>query len=173
MYPERRPYIATLQLKLQREGVQVQCGAEVSKLTRDELGRVVGVNCSIGGKDIQIAALHGVILAGGDYANNSNLIARYKGNQFQEIEGINPFATGEGHLLAEQVGARLLNMEVTYGPELRFVPSSKKTVSTMATGERPHGAIDGCSSSKNTCLADAKDDQATVGYLATSGGLVV
>jgi succinate dehydrogenase/fumarate reductase flavoprotein subunit len=124
--PGAKAYIATLQMELQRKGVHIRCEAEVSELTRDETGGVVGVHCSIGGKDIQIAALRGVILAGGDYANNSDLIARYKGDQFQEIEGINSFAMGEGHLLAEQVGAKLLNMDVTYGPELRFVPSSKK-----------------------------------------------
>jgi fumarate reductase flavoprotein subunit len=67
-----------------------------------------------------------VVLAAGDYANNAKIIAQYKGNQFQNIDGINPFATGDGHELARQAGAVLVNMDITYGPELRFVPSAKK-----------------------------------------------
>jgi len=124
--PGAKAYIATLQIDLQRRGVHLQCGAEVGELTRDQSGRIDGVRCTIGSEQTRIAGRRGVILAGGDYANNPDLIARHKGEQFRDIEGINPFATGEGHLLAERVGAKMVNMDVTYGPELRFVPSSKK-----------------------------------------------
>ncbi|MDF1744023.1 MAG: FAD-binding protein, partial [Gimesia sp.] len=69
-----------------------------------------------------ISAKRGVVLAAGDYANAPEIISRFKGHQFKAIEGVNPKACGDGHLLAEQVGAMLLNMDITYGPELRFVP---------------------------------------------------
>ena len=123
--PGAKAYIAALQLALQRAGGELLCGAEVRSLARNGM-RVAGVVVDWRGKKQPITAKLGVILAGGDYANNPDLIARYKGERFRAIEGINPFATGEGHLLAEQAGARLLNMDVTYGPELRFVPSSKR-----------------------------------------------
>ena len=67
------------------------------------------------------------MLAAGDYANSPALIARFKGDQFADIEGIYERATGDGHLLAERSGAKLVNMDVTYGPELRFVPPPGKT----------------------------------------------
>jgi fumarate reductase flavoprotein subunit len=38
------------------------------------------------------------------------------------VEGINPNSTGDGHLLARGVGAGLGNMDLVYGPEIRFVP---------------------------------------------------
>ena len=41
------------------------------------------------------------------------MIARYKGDRYRDIEGINPFSTGEGPVLAEAVEANLVNMDVT------------------------------------------------------------
>jgi fumarate reductase flavoprotein subunit len=49
------------------------------------------------------------------------MIARFRGEQFSVVEGINPHAAGDGHRLAEQAGAKMINMEITYGPELRFI----------------------------------------------------
>jgi fumarate reductase flavoprotein subunit len=64
-----------------------------------------------------------VVLAAGDYTNAPDLIQRFKGEGYAAVEGINPHALGDGHRLAEQAGAKLINMDVTYGPELRFVPA--------------------------------------------------
>ncbi len=119
--PNAKAYIAVLHARLLRLGGDVRCEAEVEEIVvRD--GRACGVVAKIGGQTHHFEARRGVVLATGDYANNPALISRYKGEQFQTIEGINPYATGEGHLLAEQLGAKLVNMDVTYGPELRFVP---------------------------------------------------
>jgi fumarate reductase flavoprotein subunit len=60
-------------------------------------------------------------LAAGDYASAPDLIRRFKGEGFDAVEGINPFACGDGQRLVEAAGGKLLNMDVTYGPELRFV----------------------------------------------------
>jgi fumarate reductase flavoprotein subunit len=76
---------------------------------------------NVQGQRQEFRARTGVVLAAGDYANASDLIARYRGPEFGPIEGINPHALGDGHRLAEQAGAQMLNMEITYGPELRFV----------------------------------------------------
>jgi fumarate reductase flavoprotein subunit len=82
-------------------------------------------------------ARHGVVLAAGDYANSGKLIARFKGEQFAEIEGINPRSEGDGHILAESVGAKLVNMDVTYGPEIRFVPPKAKTFQQLLPTHGP------------------------------------
>ena len=93
-----------------------------------EDGRVNGVRwLGEDGETHQVEASLGVVLAAGDYANASDLIARFKGDAFQQIEGINPNASGDGHVLAEKAGARLLNMDVTYGPEIRFIPPAEGT----------------------------------------------
>ena len=123
--PGAKAYIATLQLVLQRKGAMLLSNASVETLLRDG-DRVVGVRAAVDGKTREFHARRGVILAAGDYANNREMIAKHKGEKYREIEGINPFATGDGHKLAAAVGAQLINMDVTYGPELRFVPSSKR-----------------------------------------------
>ena len=119
--PGAKAYITEFQLALQKYDVEIRCHATAKLLLRRE-GRVIGVRALVQGIIEEFLA-ESVILAGGDYANNSELIAEYKGEHFRNIEGINPYATGEGHCLAREVNAKLLNMDVTYGPELRFVPS--------------------------------------------------
>lgn len=123
--PGAKAYIAALQLALQRKGAVLISNASVQRVLRDG-DRVAGVQAVVDDQTREYRATRGVILAAGDYANNREMIAKHKGEQYREIEGINPFATGDGHTLAEQAGARLVNMDVTYGPELRFVPSSKR-----------------------------------------------
>ena len=123
--PNAKAYIAALQLALTRAGGTLVCSAAVESLLKTD-GRVVGVRASVQGKPQEYWATRGVILAAGDYANNPRTIAEHKGDQYLQIEGINQFAHGDGHRLVNSVGAALLNMDVTYGPELRFVPSSKK-----------------------------------------------
>jgi len=117
-------YIAKLQAALEGEGGSILCQAEVTELLR-EGARVVGVEALVRGVRQQFRATRGVVLAAGDYAGSAELIARFKGDEFGAIEGINPHALGQGHTLAESAGARLVNMDVTYGPELRFPPSGK------------------------------------------------
>lgn len=119
--PGARAYITTLQARFEKLGGLILCNAGVERLVCED-GRVAGVIVEKSGRPQEFRAKRGVVLAAGDYANSPELIKNFKGDQFSEIEGINPFATGDGHRLAQQAGARLTNMDVTYGPELRFVP---------------------------------------------------
>lgn len=123
--PGAKAYIAAMQLGLQRKGAVLRSNVAVESLLRDG-DQVVGVRAVVDGATREYHASRGVILAAGDYASNRELIAKHKGEQYREIEGINPFATGDGHELAKNAGGKLVNMDVTYGPELRFVPSSKR-----------------------------------------------
>lgn len=127
--PGARAYIATLQLALRQSGGTMICDATVEHLLRHGQ-RVVGVQARVADRQTEFRARRGVILAAGDYANDPRLIAEHKGEQFAAIEGINPHATGDGHRLAAGVGAELINMDVTYGPELRFVTSNKSPFPT-------------------------------------------
>ncbi len=123
--PGAKAYIAALQLALRRHGARLECGAEVRGLIVEQ-GRVRGVEVELDGQRRAPRARRAVVLAAGDYANNADLIARWKGPEFRGVEGINPFAGGDGQRLAEQAGAELKNMDVTYGPELRFVVSRRR-----------------------------------------------
>lgn len=119
--PNAKAYIAALHARLLRLGGQVQCDAAVERIVTSA-DRVTGVVVRSSEVERELTASRGVVLATGDYAANAQLIARHKGERFETIEGINPRATGDGHQWAAELGAKLLNMDVTYGPELRFVP---------------------------------------------------
>ena len=123
--PGAKAYIATMQMELSRLGGTLLCRACVNGLLRRS-SVVAGVEATIDGEPVELWATRGVILAAGDYANHAATISEHKGSRFGAIEGINPFALGAGHRLAKSVGAELKNMDVTYGPELRFVPNSRR-----------------------------------------------
>lgn len=124
--PGAKAYIATLHAQLSKLGGTVMVEAPVRRLLRD--GRAInGVVAAIDGKEMEFRARRGVVLAAGDYANCPATISRFKGDRFSSIEGINPRADGDGHRLAESAGAKLVNMDITYGPELRFIPPAGRT----------------------------------------------
>lgn len=141
--PGAQAYIATLQTRLLRLGGQIACGSTVEKLLRDGTGRVIGAQARTAAGSVDYHARHGVVLAAGDYSNSSAIIARYKHPRFAGIEGINPHATGDGYRLAQEVGAQLINMDITYGPEIRFVAPTKKSPLQMLPTSGPLARVMG------------------------------
>lgn len=117
--PGAKAFITTLQLALLRRKGQIVCGASVEGLLRYD-DRVVGVRATIEGRSEEITARRGVILAAGDYSASAAFLSKHFGDRFSKISPVNPAATGDGHLMARNVGARLVNMDVVYGPELRM-----------------------------------------------------
>ncbi len=142
--PGGHAYVAALQHALRQHQGKLICQASVTHLLQ-EADRVTGVAVNIAGEPREIRARYGVILAAGDYANNHQLIAEHKGTAYRDIEGINPHATGEGHQLAAAAGGQLVNMDVTYGPELRFIApdktSKRQGLPTHGRSARLLGAI--------------------------------
>ena len=134
--PGAHAYVAALQQALHQRQAKIICQAVVTHLLKDD-HRVVGITANVAGETREFRARRGVILAAGDYANSSHMIAQHKGDAYREIDGINPHATGEGHALAESAGAQLVNMDITYGPELRFIaPTAKPTHRLLPTHGR-------------------------------------
>ncbi|MEW6751903.1 MAG: FAD-dependent oxidoreductase [Candidatus Latescibacterota bacterium] len=140
--PGAKAYIAALQGRLQRHGGVALCDASVEELLRDD-GRVTGVAARVAGRVHRFHAERGVVLAAGDYTSSPALIARYKGERFAGIEGINPHMHGDGHVLAEQAGAQLVNMDVTYGPEIRFVAPPGRTFQQLLPSRGPLAGLVG------------------------------
>jgi succinate dehydrogenase/fumarate reductase flavoprotein subunit len=134
--PGAKAYITALQARLLKLGGTILTDAGVDDLIVDG-GRVCGVQAVVEGVRQKYYATFGVVLAAGDYANSPELIARFKGKQFAHIEGISERATGDGHLLAEKAGAQLVNMEITYGPELRFIPPKTRTFQQLLPTQGP------------------------------------
>lgn len=140
--PNAKAYVAVLQSRLLRLGGRIECDCAVTGLDAQG-GRVTGVTAQWKGRPIAWRARRGVVLAAGDYANSPEMIGRHKGPEFTAIEGINPHSTGDGHRLAQEAGAALVNMDITYGPELRFVPPPRKPFSQLLPGSGPLARIMG------------------------------
>jgi len=119
--PNSKAYIAAFHRRCLELGVEVRTGACATALKRSAEGRVTGVRFTWGGGEHLAEAAGGVVLAGGDYANSYEIKRRHLPEEVARIEGVNPTSTGEGHLLGIAVGAAVRNMDVTYGPEIRFV----------------------------------------------------
>ncbi|MCO6453662.1 MAG: FAD-dependent oxidoreductase [Caldilineales bacterium] len=134
--PGAKAYIALLQARLLRLGGEVRTNAAAVGLEREE-GRVTGVTVEMDGARTTFLAGSGVVLAAGDYTNSPDLIGQYRGQEFTPIEGINPYSTGDGHVLAQQAGAQLVNMHVTYGPEIRFIAPPGKTFQQLLPVNAP------------------------------------
>jgi len=134
--PGAKAYITVLQARLVKLGGVVLTDTPVTELIHQD-GRVIGVMANVDGETSRYHARKGVVLAAGDYANSPSLISKYKGEQFAHIEGICERATGDGHLLAQDAGAKLINMQVTYGPELRFIPPATKTFQQLLPTRGP------------------------------------
>lgn len=134
--PNAKAYIATLQSRLMALGGTIMCDTRVEELVKKR-DRVTGILAHIQDQKKMIRARHGVLLAAGDYSNSPEIISRYKGSRFANIEGINPYCTGDGHLLARNIGAQLMNMDITYGPEIRFVPPPRKAFSQLLPASGP------------------------------------
>lgn len=140
--PNAKAYIATLHSRLLRFGSRIHCDCPVEELVQED-GRVTGVVARLAGEHVTFHARHGVVLAAGDYANSPEMIGKYKGQEYTSIEGINVYSTGDGHRLAKQAGAALLNMDVTYGPELRFIPPPRKPFTQLLPASGPLALIMG------------------------------
>lgn len=134
--PGAKAYITALHARLVRLGGEVRTQAPVVELVKEN-DRITGVIAEINGEERIFTARRGVVLAAGDYANAPALIARFKGERFAEIEGIYERADGDGHMLAEHAGAQLVNMEITYGPELRFIPPKTRTFQQLLPTRGP------------------------------------
>lgn len=117
--PNSRAYPHCLSREARRRGAKLVFEAPVGALLTDGKGGVRGVAATLGGRLVEIEARRGVVLCAGDYSNGAALKSRFR-PELAGICGVNPTATGDGHRLAEAVGARIVNGEVVYGPGLRF-----------------------------------------------------
>jgi hypothetical protein len=90
-------------------------------------GRVAGVEASLGsGKSCSFVAREGVVLAAGDYSSGKEMKEAYVRPAVANIEGINPSSTGDGQRLALEVGAKIVNGDLVWGPEIRFVAPPRR-----------------------------------------------
>lgn len=126
--PSSKSYIHYLEKEARRLGVEFVVQAKAEALTR-QAGRVTGVDAVVSGARQTFHARRAVILASGDMSSGHELKQKYLPENIRDIEGINTASTGDGQLLGMAVGGRLVNGDIVYGPEIRFVaPPAKKII---------------------------------------------
>lgn len=116
--PNSRAYAYYLEKECRRLGVDIRLQARLDRLVI-ERGRVTGIVADTGQGMTTFRARGGVILASGDFSASSTLKQQHVPHA-AHVDAINPASTGDGHLLAQQVGGWIKNPEVMWGPSMRF-----------------------------------------------------
>lgn len=124
--PHSRGYIRHIERACRKLGVTILAATKVASLLT-ERGRVTGVaviaaNAGGGVPANRIRAKRGVILASGDFSSAPLAFKqRFMSGPLLEIGGINPFSTGDGQRMGEEIGAVVVNGDLAWGPEIRFL----------------------------------------------------
>ncbi len=128
--PNSRAYIYHVGRHARRVGVDIRTATRAKKFILED-DRVTGVECErADGSTLAIRA-GATVLASGDYAANEELKAKYISPEVSLVDAMNPTATGDGHIMAFPLGARVINGDVLSGPTLRFVPPPKEPLDRL------------------------------------------
>ncbi|RCW84230.1 fumarate reductase flavoprotein subunit [Halanaerobium sp. DL-01] len=104
-------YINTLKAQAEKNGVEILLNTKAEKLIKEE-GRVVGVKASTEDGSFELKASKGVVLAAGGFAANVEMRKKYNPGLDENTMTTNhPGATGDGIIMAEEIGADLVGME--------------------------------------------------------------
>ncbi len=122
--PTSKIYIQRLEQACRKLGVEIELDCRVRSLIT-EAGKVVGVlAANVSGDDLSFRSKHGVILASGSMEANEVLLRQFIKSWPSGIPPWNPLATGDGHVMACELGGRVVHRP-DMGPEhvmrMRFV----------------------------------------------------
>lgn len=125
--PTSRSYIFNLSRHCKRAGVDIRLNTRLVALQREN-GRVVGIEAETPDGRLRARARAGVVLACGDIGGDTALMHKYMKNWVDGIEVYNPQNTGEGHLAAQAVGAKIQprkDLGAEAAAHIRFVPPKR------------------------------------------------
>lgn len=110
--PTSGSYIYHLSRRARRLGVDIRLRMRAVRFLV-KAGRVVGVVCTdFRQREVTLRARGGLVLASGDFTANPELKAAYISPRVAAVQPVNPGSTGDGHLMAMQLGAKVLNGDV-------------------------------------------------------------
>lgn len=116
--PNSRAYAYYLEKECRRLGVDVRLGVKVDRLICKG-DTVEGIVADCGNGPTEFRAKGGLILATGDFSASAQLKAQHVPHA-SHVDAINPASTGDGHVVAQQIGGWIKNPEVMWGPSMRF-----------------------------------------------------
>lgn len=135
--PSSRSLIYHLERRARRTGVDIRTGFRARTLVR-EGARVVGIEAETpSGAIVTVRARNGVVLACGDYSSAREMKARFVPEAIAEVEGVNPTSTGDGQRLVLEAGGEIVNGDIMWGPEIRFVAPPRKTLVELIPPIKP------------------------------------
>ena len=117
-------------------GIEVMLNTTATELITDESGAVVGVKAESATENLTINA-KAVILASGGFGANEEMYTQYRPDLLGTVTTNAPGATGDGIVMAQAVGADLVDIE-----QIQLHPTVEQTTSMLITeGVRGDGAI--------------------------------
>ncbi len=136
--PHSKGYMHHLGRACRRHGAEIRCGMRVDRLIQEN-GRVTGVEVAAdSGPTRPIAARQAVILTAGDFSAASRAYkARFLDPALLDVQGANPTSTGDGQRLGEAVGGEVVNGDLVWGPEIRFVAPARPALASRLPAWRP------------------------------------
>ena len=127
--PNSRAYGYWLEKRARALGVDIRAGRRATRFVVNG-GRVEGVECvREDGTLERYRARGGVVLSCGDFSSGVELKRRYARPELVAMKSsCNPANTGDGHLMAMEIGARVLNSHMATA-RIRFIaPQRRKLV---------------------------------------------
>jgi len=123
--PNSKSFAYHLTKYCRKLGVDIRLNTATQRIITEN-GRVVGVEARLpDGTLHEFRAKGGVILAAGDYSNGRDMKARFASPDVVEVDAVNPTATGDGHRMALELGATVVNGDIVRGPIMRFIPPTR------------------------------------------------
>ena len=135
--PDGRAYVHHLHRLCDSLGVEIRLRTRAKRLLLTG-ARVTGIETgSARGKNRTLTARAGVILATGDISANHELRARFVGQNPQAVGAYNPTSTGDGHLMALDIGAALAP-HPDLGPQIGTIAFARITDMPAMLGLLPY-----------------------------------
>ncbi len=122
--------------KLNELGVEIMFDTAATELLADEEGRICGVKAE-GGEYLYTFKCKAVILATGGFGANEEMYTQYRPDLKGTVTTNAPGATGDGIIMAQAMGAALVDIE-----QIQLHPTVEQTTSILITESvRGDGAI--------------------------------
>jgi succinate dehydrogenase/fumarate reductase flavoprotein subunit len=101
-------------------------------------GQVNGVQAQLPDGSLHaFIARKAVVLASGDYSGAPDLKEKLASPALAEVDPVNVSATGDGHRMALEIGATVINGDIVRGPIMRFIPPARPRLIQKLPPARP------------------------------------
>ena len=125
--PSSKAYPFHLGRLCRKLGVDIRLSTRAREL-QVENGRVVGVVADDGSGKRLFRARRSVVLATGDFSADRAMKARFASPLAAQSDPVNVTNTGDGHTMALELGASVVNGDLVHGPLLRFMPPERASL---------------------------------------------